>query len=101
MPDLSLLIASLAQPRTLQEPVPFVLSSVSPSVSLSCSAVKSSSPESTVTDRIPCPEFSPVAISAAVPLSSSGSQEVATPISVLEPDLPALPTLPALPALPA
>jgi len=54
-----------------------------------------------VTDRIPCPEFSPVAISAAVPLSSSDSQEVATPISVLEPALPALPDLPALPALPA
>lgn len=89
MPDLSLLIASLAQPKTLQEPVPSVLSSISFSIPVSCSAIKfSSSPASTVTNSNPCPEFSPVA--SAVSIASIDPQGVTAPISAIEPILPAL-----------
>lgn len=81
MPDLSLLIATLTKPGTVQEPVSY-LGSMSSSVPLSCEVIESSSsPENAVTDKNLCPEFSPVA--AAVPIA-------ATPISVIEPVLPAL-----------
>jgi lysophospholipase L1-like esterase len=101
MPDLSLLIASLTKPGTVQEPLPFALGSVFASVPLSCEVIAfSSSPENALTDGDPCPEFSPVA--AAVAISSSYPQGVATPIFVIEPVFPdLLPTnLAANPYLP-
>jgi lysophospholipase L1-like esterase len=94
MPDLSLLIASVTKPGTVQEPALSVLSSVPASVfasiPLSCEAIlkTSSPPDSALSNSRPCPEFSPVAVSA-VPISSSYPQ-VATSISAIEPALPAL-----------
>jgi lysophospholipase L1-like esterase len=90
MPDLSLLIASLINPRTVQKHVlPTFLGSLSTSVPMSCVAISKtfSPPEGAVTNSNPCPEFSPVSV-AAVP--------TATPISAIEPAFPAL--LPANPA---
>jgi len=81
MPDLSLLIASVTKPGTVQPVVPFVFSSVPASAPLSCKTIsKASSPPESAVGGSPCPEFSPVV--AAAP--------IATPISVSEPALPAL-----------
>lgn len=86
MPDLSLLFASVNQPEKVQKPVPVlsVSASASSSKSSSCVAIPKTgtSPESARSDH-PCPEFSPVAVSA-------GIVPIAPPFFVDEPALPAL-----------
>ncbi|NJR37611.1 MAG: hypothetical protein HC781_00730 [Leptolyngbyaceae cyanobacterium CSU_1_4] len=91
MPDLSLLIASLTSPETAHKTSPsVVLSSASASVPLTCVAPPKtpSSPENAATNSNPCPEFSPLAVSAAMPTSSESP--IATSLAVTEPALPAL-----------
>lgn len=93
MPDLSLLIASVTKLGTVQESAPSSFLSSESAVPLSCVAISktSSPPESAVIDSNPCPEFSPVAVSAAaVPTPSSYPPKTASPIPIIEPTLPAL-----------